>query len=219
MLSFWLSFCLSLFRVLKPSLDGKVDPRYYSERDIVGTTDWLIEENHSSSNSNSNNNNTAFLNKFVHQLADITFEIFSLLLFNINRVRNLFQCLLIHPLYLNFSFCFVLLPSLPQEFEDILMAIVITNLAKSTTSSNSLTLFSNLLAGCIKSLKKNHLPEPVIQYLFQQVFSYIDVQLFNGFLKQPVLYSASNAFKVKMALSQVENAVGKVDKKLMNIVR
>lgn len=47
----------------------------------------------------------------------------------------------------------------------------------------------------------------------------MDAQLFNALLRKPELYTAGCGFQIKIAISQVETIMGKVDKQLGSLAQ
>jgi hypothetical protein len=76
-----------------------------------------------------------------------------------------------------------------------------------------------VLGDIYKLLKKNFIFESLTNQFVAQLFYFVDAQLLNALLKRPELYKCSAGFQIKMAISQVESSVGKVDKKLVSIAR
>lgn len=66
-----------------------------------------------------------------------------------------------------------------------------------------LAVFSDLLT----ILKDNNVPRPLIQALFKQLFSFVNVQLFNQLLLRRECCSFSNGEYVKTGLAQVSEAM------------
>ena len=65
--------------------------------------------------------------------------------------------------------------------------------------SDILAVFDALLA----TLKDNHMPRSLVQALFRQLFSFVNVQLFNQLLLRRECCSFSNGEYVKTGLAQV----------------
>ncbi len=66
---------------------------------------------------------------------------------------------------------------------------------------NILSVLDSLLA----QLKENHVPAFLVRKLFQQLFSFVNVQLFNQLLLRRECCSFSNGEYVKTGLAEVEN--------------
>ena len=66
---------------------------------------------------------------------------------------------------------------------------------------NILGVLDSLLA----QLKENHVPAFLVRKLFQQLFSFVNVQLFNQLLLRRECCSFSNGEYVKTGLAEVEN--------------
>jgi len=62
-----------------------------------------------------------------------------------------------------------------------------------------LAVFDELLL----KLRENHVPKPLVQALFKQLFSFVNVQLFNQLLLRRECCSFSNGEYVKTGLAQV----------------
>lgn len=62
-----------------------------------------------------------------------------------------------------------------------------------------LAVFDELLV----KLRDNHVPKPLVQALFKQLFSFVNVQLFNQLLLRRECCSFSNGEYVKTGLAQV----------------
>ena len=79
--------------------------------------------------------------------------------------------------------------------------------AEATAASwkHILGVFENLLA----TLRANHVPAFLVQKLFEQLFSFVNVQLFNQLLLRRECCSFSNGEYVKTGLAEVEMWVGK----------
>jgi hypothetical protein len=58
-----------------------------------------------------------------------------------------------------------------------------------------------------------------MERVLRQLYIYLDAQLFNALLKKPALFTCKTGFQLKMAVSQVEAAAGKVNKLLLKISR
>jgi len=56
----------------------------------------------------------------------------------------------------------------------------------------------------------------VISCIVEQIFFFVDAQIFNVFIKQPQLYTAGRGFQIKMALSQVDSSLSKQGALLSN---
>jgi hypothetical protein len=69
--------------------------------------------------------------------------------------------------------------------------------------------FPILLLDVVKLLKSHYISDRVTQAVLDQIFYYIDCQIFNLFLRQPQLFTASRGFKIKMAISQIESSLSK----------
>lgn len=67
--------------------------------------------------------------------------------------------------------------------------------------SDILAVFDTLLV----TVKENHVPRVLVQALFKQLFSFVNVQLFNQLLLRRECCSFSNGEYVKTGLAQVEN--------------
>jgi len=52
--------------------------------------------------------------------------------------------------------------------------------------------------------------------LFEDLFQFLDILLLNDFLRHTELYTAGNAFKIKMTISQFESLAAKVDKRIQS---
>jgi myosin-5 len=57
--------------------------------------------------------------------------------------------------------------------------------------------------GLLTILKDNFVPKPLVQALFRQLFSFVNVQLFNQLLLRRECCSFSNGEYVKTGLAQV----------------
>ena len=66
---------------------------------------------------------------------------------------------------------------------------------------NILSVLDSLLV----QLKENHVPAFLVRKLFQQLFSFVNVQLFNQLLLRRECCSFSNGEYVKTGLAEVEN--------------
>ncbi|KAF8063028.1 XI-F [Scenedesmus sp. PABB004] len=73
--------------------------------------------------------------------------------------------------------------------------------AQSKAWGDILAVFDELLA----KLRDNHVPKPLVQALFRQLFSFVNVQLFNQLLLRRECCSFSNGEYVKTGLAQVES--------------
>mmetsp|Transcript_8537 Transcript_8537/g.11795 ORF Transcript_8537/g.11795 Transcript_8537/m.11795 type:complete len:1108 (-) Transcript_8537:45-3368(-) len=96
--------------------------------------------------------------------------------------------------------------------------ILVPNVLESADKKKHTNEFPNILGDILKLLKKNFLYDQIIKQFLIQIFYFIDCQLFNTLLKRPDLFTCNSGFQIKMALSQVENSVSKVDKQLSGIV-
>jgi hypothetical protein len=76
-----------------------------------------------------------------------------------------------------------------------------------------------ILSDIIKLLKKNFVKDTVVHHFMHQVFFFMDAQVFNTLLRRTDLYNATSGFQMKMAISQVEDAMGKVDKQLSAVAQ
>ena len=61
-----------------------------------------------------------------------------------------------------------------------------------------------LNAGLLATLRQNHVPQFLVRKLFQQLFSFVNVQLFNQLLLRRECCSFSNGEYVKTGLAEVE---------------
>ncbi|XP_031262812.1 myosin-6-like [Pistacia vera] len=94
-------------------------------------------------------------------------------------------------------------------------------MSKGTSIRSSVQSFSNgpasspwssiieSLNGLLATLKENFVPQVLVQKIFTQVFSYIDVQLFNSLLLRRECCSFSNGEYVKSGLAELELWCGK----------
>eukprot|EP00775_Hariotina_reticulata_P007220 gene7220-7433_t len=73
--------------------------------------------------------------------------------------------------------------------------------AQSKAWGDILAVFDELLL----KLRENHVPKPLVQALFKQLFSFVNVQLFNQLLLRRECCSFSNGEYVKTGLAQVES--------------
>ena len=133
--------------------------------------------------------------KFFFDLVLLAFDIYSVLLINLYSQLD-----------------HILLPPLLEQTNAVINGSKSTDKKKSNSND-----YAIILSDILKLLKKNYINDTVIRYFMIQIFYFMDAQVFNTLLRRPDLFTASNGFQIKMAISQVEGALGKVDKQLLSI--
>ena len=76
-----------------------------------------------------------------------------------------------------------------------------------TTSEDSWSSLLAVLDALLATLKDNHTPQPLVQALFRQLFSFVNVQLFNQLLLCCDACTYSNGERVRAGLAQVHVCV------------
>jgi hypothetical protein len=99
--------------------------------------------------------------------------------------------------------------------DNILVPAILDSNKKKTGGADYTTILSDI----VKLLKKNYIQDSLQKHFLNQIFYFMDAQVFNALLKRPELYSAGNGFQISMSVSQVEATLGKVDKQLASIAR
>jgi hypothetical protein len=69
-----------------------------------------------------------------------------------------------------------------------------------------------VLKEILSLMKKNFIFDSVIKHFIEQIFYFIDAQVFNTLLKRPDLFTVGHGFQIKMSISQLESALSKADK-------
>eukprot|EP01117_Protostelium_nocturnum_P020416 TRINITY_DN916_c0_g1_i1.p1 TRINITY_DN916_c0_g1~~TRINITY_DN916_c0_g1_i1.p1 ORF type:complete len:1118 (+),score=422.97 TRINITY_DN916_c0_g1_i1:178-3531(+) len=123
--------------------------------------------------------------KFLLELINVSFDIYSVLLINV------------------FS-----------QLDSVLISTILSVAESKGKKSAPTGDFTGLLSDTMKMLKKHHLSDSLVRNFVQQMFSFIDSQLFNNLIQKPDLFTCSAGFQIKMAISQVESNVSKLDKSL-----
>eukprot|EP01114_Cavostelium_apophysatum_P012934 TRINITY_DN3021_c0_g1_i6.p1 TRINITY_DN3021_c0_g1~~TRINITY_DN3021_c0_g1_i6.p1 ORF type:complete len:1113 (-),score=533.61 TRINITY_DN3021_c0_g1_i6:18-3356(-) len=123
-------------------------------------------------------------NRFFHQLLSMTFDIYSLLVIN-----------------------------LYSQLDNILTSAIL-DADNPEAARKGTTDFPAVMSDVIKLLKNHHVAEPLLKHVVTQLFFFIDAQVFNSLLSRQELFKCSAGFKIKMAISKIEAALGKVDKHL-----
>jgi len=101
-----------------------------------------------------------------------------------------------------------------KQLDQVLEPVVLEQ--KSANSSQLVSILQNT----VQFLRNHHLSDLVVKKCLDQFLSYIDAQLFNSFIRRRDLFKCSIGFKIKMAVSHVENALSKeVDKTLFTNAR
>jgi len=81
--------------------------------------------------------------------------------------------------------------------------------AANSVPVNKLALFANVLKDISSLLQSFFVPNHLYKEIITQLIKYMDARLFNMLLDDPSLCTASNALKMKMAISQIESNVAK----------
>lgn len=71
-----------------------------------------------------------------------------------------------------------------QKLDQILASMIFEQPSNGKADHNS--EFHNILVDLVKNLKANCVPEKVIQKVIDQLYYFVDAQLFNSFLKVPI---------------------------------
>ncbi|PRP88345.1 hypothetical protein PROFUN_03259 [Planoprotostelium fungivorum] len=125
------------------------------------------------------------LTKFFHEILQVAFDIYNCLLINV---------------------C--------SQLDTVLVSSVFNAAASKGKKPIVVSEFINLLSDTIKMLKKHHLSETMTKQFIKQMFVFLDLQLFNNLMEKPELFTCTAGFQIKMAISQVESGVTKLDKTL-----
>ena len=105
--------------------------------------------------------------------------------------------------------------SLYQPFEHLLTSYILEgneNLFDASQMRNRRKYnndFPLLLMEVVKLLKTHFVTDKVTQTVLDQIFYFVDSQIFNMFLRQPQLFTCGRGFKIKMAISQIESSLNK----------
>lgn len=85
--------------------------------------------------------------------------------------------------------------------------------------NHNLAEFSEYIGDIVQLLRKHHLTNPLITTITKQILSVVDAHLFNSLLQRPDLFTGTSGMQIKIAISQIESAVNKLDKYISNIIR
>lgn len=72
----------------------------------------------------------------------------------------------------------------------------------------------NYITECFKLFVNQNLFGFIMEYLFQQIFYFIDAQLFNLLLQRKDLCTVSIGFQIKVSMSSFESALGRIHRHL-----
>ncbi|ESQ51775.1 hypothetical protein EUTSA_v10016137mg [Eutrema salsugineum] len=95
-------------------------------------------------------------------------------------------------------------PTRPRTLRDVTKSIHLSTTAKQQTSYVQWQNIINKLEHTLTFMAENHVPSMITRKLFHQVFSYINVQLFNSLLLRRECCSFSNGEYLKMGLHELE---------------
>ncbi|XP_023639567.1 myosin-12 isoform X2 [Capsella rubella] len=102
-------------------------------------------------------------------------------------------------------------PTRARTLRDVTKSIHLNTIAKQQASHVQWQNIVNKLEHTLTLLAENHVPSMITRKLFHQVFSYINVQLFNSLLLRRECCSVSNGEYLKMGLHELEQWCLKAD--------
>ncbi|KAG7638150.1 Dilute domain [Arabidopsis thaliana x Arabidopsis arenosa] len=102
-------------------------------------------------------------------------------------------------------------PTRAKTLRDVTKSIHLTTIAKQQASYVQWQNIVNKLEHTLTFMAENHVPSMITRKLFHQVFSYINVQLFNSLLLRRECCSVSNGEYLKMGLHELEQWCLKAD--------
>ncbi|PRP74934.1 hypothetical protein PROFUN_16033, partial [Planoprotostelium fungivorum] len=119
---------------------------------------------------------------------------------------------LIYDIYSDFISCIC------NELDQIIIIPYIQTKMKKNVNHN-LAEFSEYIGNIVQLLRKHHLSNSLITSITKQILSVVDAHLFNSLLQRPDLFTGTSGMQIKIAISQIESAVNKLDKYISNIIR
>ncbi|XP_010414067.1 PREDICTED: myosin-12-like isoform X2 [Camelina sativa] len=102
-------------------------------------------------------------------------------------------------------------PTRARTLRDVTKSIHLNTIAKQQASYVQWQNIVNKLEHTLTYMAENHVPSMITRKLFHQVFSYINVQLFNSLLLRRECCSVSNGEYLKMGLHELEQWCLKAD--------
>eukprot|EP01119_Soliformovum_irregulare_P009736 TRINITY_DN233_c1_g1_i3.p1 TRINITY_DN233_c1_g1~~TRINITY_DN233_c1_g1_i3.p1 ORF type:complete len:1129 (-),score=594.88 TRINITY_DN233_c1_g1_i3:46-3432(-) len=128
------------------------------------------------------------ISRFFHELLGVAFDVYSLLLINLfSKLDN------------------ILTNSILDSGKSI---------HETPGKRQTMTEFPIIMSETLQLLRKNFIPETIINKFLVQILYFMDAQLFNTLIKRTDLFTANQGFQIKMSISQVEKEISKIDKQL-----